>query len=286
MLFKKLCVVIVAIVVAALPAVADNWIMVLSTDDGWTYDNETVSVSYSFERNVTKYGGYVQPVSCEPKILAKIKNNTDEFIYIDLSKTYITRNGEAEIYQNIVAMSTEATKKGDEDAKDNNKISQSVMPVPPHASKTFTFPIFPAKHGSYDNLIIYEGVYDRLEYKSADKAYLNEVFEYNVDNSPIRTYISFSYSTTEQGEKPAKVNKEFYVSFAAAVNNTKPKDFEAVLPNADNYNWFTMQASVYSFEKKKVDKAKKDKKKDKKDKKDKKKDKKSGMGSALLGGRR
>lgn len=274
----------VALVVAAIPVVADNWIMVLNTDGGWTYDNETVSVSYSFDKNVTKWGGYGQAVSCEPKIIAKIKNNTDEFIYIDLSKTYITRNGEAEIYQNIVAMSTDATKdKKDGEDGSTNKLSQSVMPVPPHASKTFTFPIFPAKHGSYDNLIIYDSVYGRLEYNSADKVYLNEVFEYNVDNSPIRTFISFSYSTTEQGEKQAKVNKEFYVSFAAAVNNTKPKDFEAVLPNADNYNWFTMQASVYSFEKKKVEKAKKDKKKDKKDKK---KDKKDGMGSALPGGRR
>lgn len=280
MLFKKLCVVIVAIVVAALPAVADNWIMVLNTDDGWTLDNETVSVSYSFDRNVTRTGAFVQPISCEPKIVAKIKNNTDEFIYIDLSKTYITRNGEAEIYQNIVAMSTDATKdKKDGEEGSTNKLSQSVMPVPPHASKTFTFPIFPAKQDSYDGLVKYYEYYKYFYYKPSDTVYLNEVFEYNVDNSPIRAFISFSYSTTEQGEKPVRVNKEFYVSFVAAVNNTKPKDFESVLPEADNYNWFTMEA-YQSFEKKKAQKS------DKKDKKDKKKDKKSGMGSALLGGRR
>lgn len=269
----------VALVVAAIPAVADNWIMVLNTDGGWTLDNETVSVSYSFERNVTRWGGYVQPVSCEPIINAKIKNNTDEFIYIDLSKTYITRNGEAEIYQNIVAMSSDATKDNKGEEGSNNKLSQSVMPVPPHASKTFTFPIFPAKRGSYDGLVVYSTYNKYLYYNPSDAAYLNEVFEYNVDNSPIRAFISFSYSTTEQGEKPARVNKDFYVSFAAAVKNTKHKDFEAVLPDSDNYNWFTMQANGY-LEKKKVQKSDKKDKKDKKDK-DKKKDKDDKKESAL-----
>lgn len=264
--FKKLYSIIAAVVLAAIPAMADNWIMVLNTDEGWTDENETVSVSYTFDRNVVGTGGYLQPTSCEPIVSAKIKNNTDDFIYIDLSKTYITRNGEAELWQNRVGMSSDAAKSDNKsEGSNNNKLSQTAMPVPPHATKTVKFNIFPAKSASFDDLIQYSEYPKYLCYKSAEQAYQNEIFEYTADNSPFQIGIAFAYSTTEKAEKQVKILKNFYVGFAAAVNNTKPKNFEEVLPDYENVNWFTMQAYGYFPKKKAVKEGKKkDKKKEEK----------------------
>lgn len=265
---KKIALLFVVMMAATFSAVADNWLIELSSPGGYTYENGTVAVTYAFERNVTKVGGYLQPTNCEPNINVKIKNTTDDFIYLDLSKTYITRNGEAALYQNTVSMSKD---KGDND--DNSKISQTVMPVPPHASKTLTFSVLEPEKPCYDNKYLWDKMYKAHYYKD-ENAYQKDVFEYDIDNSPIKVDISFAYSTTEKGEKQVRVNKEFYANFMAALTNTKDRDLDEVMPNRADRNWFTTQNSGY-FPKKKQVKEKKSKKDDKKDKKDKKEDKKN-----------
>lgn len=261
MRFKKFYALLSAMLMAVVPALADDWFMVIDTNNGWTVDNGTVSVIYTFNKNVDYTSGWTVHHFCKPSIETKIKNNSDDFIYIDLSKTYITRNGEAELYQDIVAMQQDVSDK--EDGSDK-KISQSVMPIPPHASKTFTFPLFLNKSNCYDKHVIYDEYYKDFRYNNEGTAYYNDTFEYNADNSPIQSLISFAYSTAEKGEKQVKVNKDFYMVFAAAVKKVYSmgnvtKEVEELYPNYKNSSWFFLGAND-KFEKAKKNKAKKDKK--------------------------
>lgn len=237
-LIKMLCV--SAMMLASLCVSAGNWAMYLDTNDGWTTEDGTVTVTYTLDKNPYTYGANLNINCCAPNIIAKIKNNSDDFIYVDLSKTYILRNGEAELYQNILSMST-SKEAGDDDEK--KTVSQKVMPIPPHATKTFTFPLFActkqqltAKNvkvttgyepflevSIYNNLIFH---YDANQAEGTSKTY-------NSDNSPLIAMISFAYSTTEDTGKPTRISKEFWVNKAVRLKNSKNKELEKASINLD-----------------------------------------------------
>lgn len=207
--------------------------MVLSADNGWTNEDESVSVNYIFEQNRVKvsplYFDYV------PDIAVKIKNNTDKFIYIDLSKTYISRNGEVDSYQNTVELSG---KTSGEDI--STSLTQSAIPLPPYSSKILKFPLFYNKRGSFDNIVITEKYFDRHVYAPSEEPYLNENSEYSSENSPIQIGIAFSYSAENTLGQQVLVYKNFYVSLIAPINNIKEKNLSRLFPDYKNLNWFIL----------------------------------------------
>lgn len=252
---KKILTLIASVIFAVAPAAADCWVMDLAATGGWTYENETVSVSYSFDRNVIYRSGWTISKFYNPYINVKIKNTTDGFIYLDLSKTYITRNGEAALYENRVSMSKD--KNGDEQ---DSRISQTVMPIPPHASKTLGFALFAPESGCYDGKITFSD-YQKVHECREGNSLLGDVYDYDADNSPIQSVISFAYSTQEKGEKQVTVTKDFYIDLMAAVKKGNDKTIESVLPNMDSRNWFVLGIPGYQFNKatkSKKEKSKKD----------------------------
>lgn len=234
--------VLAVIMFSAFNLSAKNWFLTVEPIGGWTAEDESVSVTYKFNQNPIRWGGssVLIPILCEPTISVTIKNNTDDFIYLDLAKTYILRNGETELFQNQITMST--TQKDNEGDASQKSMSQTVMPIPPHATKKLTFNYFVSKKNTgYEPFI-------RAGYQWIDMYYVNTntkvtegtVFNYKLDNSPAITTISFAYSKTEDSSKQTRITKDIYVNKAALLKNVKPKTINATLPNLDNETYFTL----------------------------------------------
>lgn len=219
-------------------AKSDYWMMFMDAPSGWTTEDGNVTVTYSFQMNPTSAGAYPTKIfkdlsyyniECsDPNIIAKIKNNSEDFIYLDLGKTYILRNGEAELFQNITTMSTTTDNKEEDATK--KSLAQSVMPIPPHSTKTLIFPIF----DSQKKMSGYEP-YTRCRKESKyGKAYISyyctkelengKSYSYNQDNSPMITTISLAYTDTEGQEKPTHITKEFHLNQALKLKHTKDKE--------------------------------------------------------------
>ncbi len=232
---------------------AEVWIMILESPGGWTMENETISISYDYKMNpigFNVWNGNIE--NCQPEISAKIKNNSDDFIYLDLAKTYILRNGEAELYQNIVTMST-SKDANDADAT-KKSMSQSMMPIPPHASKTLMFPLYNSAgeisgYEAFMKGFIYYGAktkyyastrYSKEKDNSSRQGTVND---YTQINSPLIATISIAYSNTEDGEKATRVTKEFYVGEAVKSKNASKKNLDKVLPNLEGKSYFVVPES-------------------------------------------
>lgn len=236
------------VISASIDMGAENWVMFMTSPDGWTTEDGTVSISYDFNMNPIRLGGLVGLDGrfniniCQPYIGVRIKNNTDDFIYLDLAKTYILRNGEAELYQNLVTMSTS---KDDKDGDATKKsLSQTVMPIPPHASKTLNFPFFNSagESSGYEPFIVgyteygKSKGYEHTSYmrKSGKDIANGTIQDYTQANSPAIATISFAYSTSENNDKPIRITKDFYINEAVKVKSSKGKELLKVLPNLNN----------------------------------------------------
>ncbi len=213
-----------------------NVVLNLATENGWTIEDGQVTISFTLDRNVVKWGagGSLSNANCcNPIIEAKIKNNSDEFIYLDMGKTYILRNGEAQLLQNIVAMSSADTKKGEEEGI-SKALSQTVMPIPPHSSKTFKFPVFASMEYGEDTG--YEPFVRKSEHTGFEypfyvlfpKNEVGQTRDYTLGNSPFVTTISFAYTKTEDQKAPTRLTKEFYVDKAYFLKNSKEKELKKV----------------------------------------------------------
>lgn len=267
---------LITVLISVIPAAlkAENWLYFLESPTGWTTEDGKVTVTYAFDKNVTWVGGYSSKFNststsdsesnsrgillsnngtrglnincCEPSIVAKVKNNSDDFIYLDLGKTYILRNGEAELFQNITTMSTTKAEKEDDATK--KSLAQSVMPIPPHSTKTLSFPLFDSqkKFSGYEPTIkATPATYNRTRYYSTVPQVQGKVVSYNEDNSPIIATISLAYTDTEGAEKPTRITKNFYVDKSVLLKSSKDKDIEKTGLNMKDRAWFIIWEGSY-----------------------------------------
>lgn len=231
---KLLKLILIAAIFAVIPtsAMAENWFMFIDTDNGWTTEDGNVTVTYTFDKNPVIFSGWTGSLNCcNPNIIAKIKNNSEDFIYLDLGKTYILRNGEAQLFQNITTMSTSKDDKEEDSTK--KSLAQNVMPIPPMSTKTLTFPLFAAMERgqangyepfvktAYRNTIVWP-----FYCKELGKNDFGKSLTYNSDNSPIVATVSLAYTNTEGAEKPIRLTKDFYVGKATFLKKSTEKEIK------------------------------------------------------------
>lgn len=207
--------------------------------DGWEYNDENISVKYSII--VMAYENKI----VFPEISIEVENKSSEFIYLDLGKSFIIRNSNAEPFwvetkssytdggntnvnvsvgtiANILGVGGKVGELangltiggGNSSHVTTTKSSPRVEPLPPLSKKEIRTLIF--KDGCYgDNIYIKPGNLF-LDMGKAIHTSINvpigETFEYTMDDSPISFHGLINYSLKESCETSKNIINKFYVN--------------------------------------------------------------------------
>jgi len=200
-------------------------------ENGWEYSDENVSVKY-----------YLVGLAC-PRLSIVIENKSTEFVYIDLGKCFIIRNGNPEpLWTNTKTYDTKGKSTsgsvnvgtianvlgvggvvgdlangisiggGNNNSKTVETSSPRVEPLPPMSNKKIQI-ILP-KENSFDKVIsdYYKSKELRSYFYWKTKLPKGESMGFNKENSPIVFSSLINYSLTESCDSSKNIINNFYAN--------------------------------------------------------------------------
>ncbi len=210
--------------------------------DGWEFVDENIAISYSFINYDMSYilesGGETYFDQISPHVSIIVENKTGDFVYLDLGKSFIIRNGNAEAFWNDTKVYKTEGKNSNTGVnvgaianvlgvggvvgdlangvtvgtgKTGSNTTVTTLPrveiLPPFSKKEIKTPI--CKGDCYSNRI------EQDEYALCYNNYLlpqGETVEFSKDNSPISFSGIINYSLSETCETSKNVVNHFYLN--------------------------------------------------------------------------
>lgn len=212
--------------------------------DGWEYEDENVSVKYSIGMF-----NYVASASF-PKLIIEVENKSSDFIYLDLGKSFIIRNGNAEpFWRDTKTSYTDGGNKnvnvnvgtitnilgiggvvgelangmsiggGNSSYSTTTESLPRVEPLPPLSKKEIKIHLY--KDGCFGNKILKQEdgfvggirmIYSKDAILTNIYVPIGETFDYNMNDSPISFSGLINYSLEESCESSKNVINKFYVN--------------------------------------------------------------------------
>lgn len=207
--------------------------------DGWEYNDENISVKYSII--IMEY----ENKFVFPEMSIEVENKSSEFVYLDLGKSFIIRNGNAEPFwvetkssytdggntnvnvsvgtiANILGVGGKVGELangltiggGNSSHVTTTKSSPRVEPLPPLSKKEIRTLLY--KDGCYGDDIYIKPRYLLKNTKNVIFTNINvpigETFDYNMNDSPISFHGLINYSLKESCESSKNIINKFYVN--------------------------------------------------------------------------